>query len=261
MNTITKLRYMVCGGLLVAVGILVGVVCVSPLTAQNDKFGKITCTGLTVLGEDGSVAVKLDSYKHGGEVEVFGKASSDHGDKIIIPRAAVSLSATESGGDVMVTYTNLVPVGPGEDRMVLRSPALWLFTHDNGAIINVNEQTGNSAVRIGVGVYGRSGGLIDLYTEDEITAVSLGSVAGAGSMAVYNHAGAGVVQLLTDGVGGIVKVDDGHEKAGVLLSTAVGGVVDIDGDDGKSIIRLGASLDGGGAVELSKDGKLVKSIP
>ena len=79
-------------------------------------------------------------------------------------------------------------------------------------------------------------------------------------MLVYNDTGTGVVHLLTDGVGGMVVVDDGHGKAGVWLSTAVGGVV-INGDDGKSIVRLGANLDGGGAVELSKDGKLIKSIP
>ena len=259
MNTITKLRYMVCGGLLVAVGILIGVVCVSPLTAQNDKFGIITCTALTVVGEDGNATVKLGSGEHGGEVDVFGKASSGHDGKFIIPSAAVSLSATESGGDVSVSYTNLVPVVAGENMVVSRSPALSLFTHDNGAIISVDDQTGNSAVVIGA--RGRSGGQIDLYSEDEITAVSLGSIAGAGSVSVHNEVGSAAVSLLTDGTGGMVSVDDGHKKAGVLLSTSVGGVVDINGDDGKSIVRLGANLDGGGAVELSKDGKLIKSIP
>ena len=203
--------------------------------------------------------MKLESGEHGGEVDVFGKAGSGHGDRIIISRAAVSLSATESGGAVRLSYTNLVPVVAGKDTMVMRSPALWLFTHDYGAMISVNDQTGNFQV----GIHAREGfgGNIHLYSEDENTAVSLGSSAGSGSVVVHNDAGAGVVHLLTDGVGGIVKVDDGHEKAGVSLSTAVGGVVDIDGDNGKSIIRLGASLDGGGAVELSKDGKLVKSIP
>ena len=61
---------MVLGGVFSATLIFVGMA-VSPLTAQRDTFGEITCTGLRVLYPDGTVAVYLGQSDDGGEVNLL----------------------------------------------------------------------------------------------------------------------------------------------------------------------------------------------
>ena len=48
MNTKQKLQYIVVGGVIGVLGMLIGMT-VSPLSAQRDKFGEIECTKLTVV--------------------------------------------------------------------------------------------------------------------------------------------------------------------------------------------------------------------
>ena len=106
-----RLFYWVGGGILV--GIIIGM-CISPLTAQDGKFGEITCTDLKVLHPDGSPAVwlaRLGSYgvmsvyageelrasmssigKHGGAVTIYGKDEDSYG----------RVSISEHGGHVSI---------------------------------------------------------------------------------------------------------------------------------------------------------------
>jgi hypothetical protein len=51
---------MVYGGLLVAVGIMIGMVC-PPLSGQNDRFDEITCKSLKVVDGNGKMRVELDT--------------------------------------------------------------------------------------------------------------------------------------------------------------------------------------------------------
>ena len=54
-----KLGYMALGGLLMLVGMLAANL--TPLTAQRDSFGEITCTGLRVVDSEGRDGVVLDA--------------------------------------------------------------------------------------------------------------------------------------------------------------------------------------------------------
>ena len=84
--------FMVTGAVLGVTILLIGMA-VSPTAAQRDTFGEITCTGLTVVNPDGTMAVWLRSDKYGGGVSV---ASKDG-----MPRA--SMDVTERGGTVLVS--------------------------------------------------------------------------------------------------------------------------------------------------------------
>ena len=64
MNTKQKFSYMVVGGTFTLVGLLIGMI-VSPITAQKDTFGEITCIGLTVVDENGIERVKLGKKEKG----------------------------------------------------------------------------------------------------------------------------------------------------------------------------------------------------
>ena len=61
MKTKQKFFYMVLGGVLSVAVLLIGMA-ISPLTAErNGSFGKITCTGLTVVNSAGIPIVRLSS--------------------------------------------------------------------------------------------------------------------------------------------------------------------------------------------------------
>ena len=88
METKQKLGYMVVGGALVAVGMAVAILLVSPVTAQNDKYDTIQCSQLEVVDADGVVGIVLSMGGHGGRVDVLGK---DDISKVV-------LDITEQGG-------------------------------------------------------------------------------------------------------------------------------------------------------------------
>ena len=90
MNSKQKLGYMVVGGALVAVGMTVAVLLVSPVTAQNDKHDTIQCSQLEVVDADGDVGIVLSMDAHGGRVDVLGK---DDISKVV-------LDITEQGGTI-----------------------------------------------------------------------------------------------------------------------------------------------------------------
>ena len=89
----------------------------SPLTAQDGKFGEITCTGLKVVNPGGRTMVKLTTDERGGSVTIWGKhvlsgaqmSIDERGGNVSVRgRAAKSLglafmSIGEHGGAVVVT--------------------------------------------------------------------------------------------------------------------------------------------------------------
>ena len=65
-------------GAVLGVTILLIGMAVSPTTAQRDKFGEITCTGLTVLNPNGTSAVIVGVDDDGGLVGVYGKGRESY---------------------------------------------------------------------------------------------------------------------------------------------------------------------------------------
>ena len=88
----TKLGYMVLGAVLGIGGMLVGM-SLSPVTAQVDKFGVITCTGLNVVDADEKLMVKLGANELGGVVAVINSKTG---------KADARMIADECGGSVSV---------------------------------------------------------------------------------------------------------------------------------------------------------------
>ena len=58
MNAKTRLGYMALGAAIGISGLAIGL-CVSPLKAQRETFGEITCTGLKVVNSYGTEVVGL----------------------------------------------------------------------------------------------------------------------------------------------------------------------------------------------------------
>lgn len=148
MNTTMKFRYSVYGGLLVAVGIIIGMVC-PPLFGQNDRFGEITCTGLKIMDENGKMRIELDS---GGSVTVF-----DENEKV---RARL-LSTThvigydENGSPNAQRSGALVVVGDEEKSAALNATEILIFGKNKSRLtsydisgIEINDEDSNPLVQL-----------------------------------------------------------------------------------------------------------------
>ena len=95
MKAIERLGFMVLGGALVLVGM-----CFSPflpLSAQNDRFGYITCTGLRVVDQEDNELIHLSTDENGGNLVV--RSIDDTGR---INAKGVALGTGEYGGSVYV---------------------------------------------------------------------------------------------------------------------------------------------------------------
>ena len=75
MNFRQKLAYTALGGGLMLIGMLLTTI--TPLTAQKDVFGDITCSSLTVVDKEGNAVIDLKSNENGGVVEVYDKDGKD----------------------------------------------------------------------------------------------------------------------------------------------------------------------------------------
>ena len=75
MNFRQKLVYTALGGGLMLIGMLLTTI--TPLTAQKDVFGDITCSSLTVVDKEGNAVIDLKSNENGGVVEVYDKDGKD----------------------------------------------------------------------------------------------------------------------------------------------------------------------------------------
>ena len=109
-----KLGYIAVGGVLMLVGMLAANL--TPLTAQRDTFGEITCTGLKVVDSEGRDGVVLDAAtgvyvwgrgKFAGCGGVFISVDERGGNALFGgKKASVYIGADEHGGKVNVSGKN-----------------------------------------------------------------------------------------------------------------------------------------------------------
>ena len=138
MNTKQKLSYMVVGGIIGVVGVVIGMSVLSVSTAW-DKFGEIECTSLTVVDKDGRSVAEISAFKHGGIVRVRGYDGVSR----------VALSVGENGGVVAVS---------DNDGM----PRASLYVKAHGGVVTVRSNDGKSgAAVLHVNEYGN--GVLSLW--------------------------------------------------------------------------------------------------
>ena len=103
-----NMRDMVLGAVIMLVGLAVGAIVSPPLIAQRaGVFGEIQCTSLTVVDNDGKVAVVLEADKEvGNGVTVFDK----HG------KPAIDLVADEMNGVAIFDEHSKVAVALVADK-------------------------------------------------------------------------------------------------------------------------------------------------
>ena len=139
MNKRERLKYMVIGVVLSVAVLLIGMA-VSPLTAQRDRFGDVTCTSLTVVDKDGKSVVRIFPGSEGGDVFIYAKEEE----------LRVTMAAKKAGGGVLVFDKRGYPV----TRMVV---------NELGNEISLSSENGSAYMKIGeyggrVGVLGKGKG-------------------------------------------------------------------------------------------------------
>ncbi len=151
MNHKQKLGYTGLGALIMLVGIGVGSIVSPPLNAQrNGVFGKIQCTGLTVVDKHGKPAIYLESREGGNGITLIDKAGN----------LAVSLSANRAHDKYLAFHGVNVYNQAGKNGIALTSNDLgntvqvW-YGDNNGIVLDTNALTGN-----GVGVYDQKSNLV-----------------------------------------------------------------------------------------------------
>ena len=125
----TKLGYMVLGAVIGIGGMLIGM-SLSSVTAQEDRFGVITCTRLNVVDADEKVMVQLAANERGGFVAIVnnktGKAGAsmsidEQGGKVSALsedlKSEVLMMANQSGGDVYILKNKLPRVFMSFDEL------------------------------------------------------------------------------------------------------------------------------------------------
>ena len=141
-----KLGYMALGGLLMLVGMLAANL--TPLTAQRDTFGEITCTGLKVVDSEGNQRVRLTGYPDGGIV-----AACDSNGNL-----RTSLVGFEEGGKIFVMGHG------GEERVTIG-------VDENGGQIVVHHKDGKSRVAMWSA---KDGGQLVVYGKDDKPRADMG---------------------------------------------------------------------------------------
>ena len=147
-----KLGYSALGGLLMLVGMLAANL--TPLTAQRDSFGEITCTGLKVVDSEGNQRVRLTGYPDGGIVAACDSNGNlrtslvgfEEGGKIFVMghggEERVTIGVDENGGQIVVHHKD------GKSRV-----AMW-SAKDGGQLV-VYGNDGKPRGDIGVNEYGK----------------------------------------------------------------------------------------------------------
>ena len=82
MNAKQNLGFMVVGGIIGVMGLLIGM-SVWPLSASKGEFGDIECTSLTVVNGKGEEAVKLDATELYSEIRINGKHGEESFDEML----------------------------------------------------------------------------------------------------------------------------------------------------------------------------------
>ena len=147
-----KVGYIAVGGILMLVGMLAANL--TPLTAQRDSFGEITCTGLKVVDSEGNQRVGLMGYPEGGIVAACDSKGNlrssligfKEGGKLFVlgnnREECVTIGLNENGGQIIVYGKD------GKDRV-----AMW-STKDGGQFV-VYGKDGKPRGDIGVNEYGK----------------------------------------------------------------------------------------------------------
>ena len=131
--------------------------------------GKITCTGINVVGPDGTPQVRIDVHDNGGRIEVHGKDDKS--------RPRVLIEAYEDGGRVFLR--SKVNIGEGNSSSAVVSAteqvanvavcrnkyaAAEMETDKNGGRIGVYDRRGKEVV--GMGVTQDRNGLVYVWDKD-----------------------------------------------------------------------------------------------
>ena len=257
MQTKQKFFFMVIGAVLGVTILLIGMV-VSPTTAQKDTFGEITCTGLTVLGQDGKKRVRLRDFL-GGAVEVWGKDGRSKADMRVGKYGGLvsaygndgkgrsAMGVNQYGNGAVTTWDKYGDKSGDLIRMAVSPTAaqrdtLREITCTGLTVVNPDGTTG---IRL---MIGKHGGLIGVYGKDEKSTAGMG---------IDEHGGKSFAgKSLNSAAGMDINELDGASFAGVLMGTTeFGGDVTVKGIDGKRKAAMGILGHGAGAVEVrDKDG-------
>ena len=172
LKTRERFRYMMLGGVFSATLIFVGMA-VSPLTANRDTFGEITCTGLRVLYPDGTVSVYLGHNDDGGEVSCYDTAgngqvsmqsSRKHGGSLNLFLAGddtnftpVSISANGRDGNVSIWGDTGVMMLDNNGFSMIHNPSasilrLEVDSHGHPIFIISNASNKDEVQRVEIGV-------------------------------------------------------------------------------------------------------------
>ena len=73
MNMRQKVGYTLLGAVIMFIGCTAGQIVSTPVTAQQEVFGNIVCTGLTVVDEQGKLVAIIDSDSFSRAIRLFDK--------------------------------------------------------------------------------------------------------------------------------------------------------------------------------------------
>ena len=73
MNMKEKVGYTLLGAVIMFIGCTAGQIVSTPVTAQQEIFGNIVCTGLTVVDEQGKLVAVIDSDDFSRAIRLFDK--------------------------------------------------------------------------------------------------------------------------------------------------------------------------------------------
>lgn len=202
----TKFGYMALGAVLGIGGMLIGM-SLSSVTAQNDRFGEITCTGLKVVNPDGTEAVELDShfikgYGYGGSVTVRGNGRKS---PISGGTSSASMGVSSDGTYAIFWNSEGIPgvlMGSGHKGGYVRLDRKGFKGEDGSVSININENGGQVSV---TGSNGKSGTILRVHDNQ------------GGDVSVYDKNGAASAGMSAEITGGMVSVYDSDSKAGAAL--------------------------------------------
>lgn len=136
----SKAVYMALGAVLGIGGMVIGMT-LSPVTAQNDSFGEITCTGLKVVNADGHEQLWLTVDENGGMVRILAKNG--------MPVALINTVGT--GGRVTLTSKFLHFEG---EELIGGRQIVSMGIDENGGHVSVSGKDGKSAAGMHIDQYG-----------------------------------------------------------------------------------------------------------
>lgn len=249
MNYKQKLGYFALGGLIGVVGMVIGMYIsqstTTQVTSQNASFGVITCTGLTVVNQDGKESIRLSTDGWGGQVNI-----TDHSEeKPVNPddidsifQRCVILGIDKEGGFVHVN-------GGG-----FPSNHVHLNINEHGGYVNVGRKKSLGHIRLDFNEHGGQFEIgefmfpiIRLFTDEH---------GGEANLAASDE-GKAQIRLGIDEDGSFMGLG-GENMRGVTLESEKG--VGVHGDDGKTLAGIGIGESSGFLIVVGKDNKGTASM-